>query len=162
MDNIRIKPSWRTVAMGLGGLVWLILWWTQWSGGYTVAQKGYTVAQNLAVTLVTILAVAGLWILLSLGGWPLGRGARIVILLVTGLGFGLAYLLWGPWKDMGPWGSLAIVIVVVIVFALVTAPVWIWKVMTWTVTSEVKVEVVAEGTAEVTVEGSVSTEDDDR
>jgi len=120
---------------------------------------GYTVAQNLAVTLVTILAVAGLWILLSLGGWPLGRGARIVILLVTGLGFGLAYLLWGPWKDMGPWGSVAIVIVVVIVFALVTAPVWIWKVMTWTVTSEVKVEVKVEGHA--VEEADVQTREDD-
>jgi len=117
----------------------------------------HTVAQRLGVTLASILAVGGLYMLLSLSGWPLSLGIRVAMLVVAGLGFFLAYMLWGPWKDMGTWQSLAIVIVIVIVGALVTAPIWIMRMMTWTVTTEVKVE----STMEVTVEGSVPVEDDD-
>ena len=125
------------MALSLGGLAWLVIWWVFLAGDYTVAQ-------GLGVTLASLLLVGGLWLLLSLSGWTLSLATRVIYLVVAGLGFGMAYLLWGPWNDMGTGKSLGIVIAIVVVFALVTAPFWIWRLMTWKVTVEANVEVTAE------------------
>ena len=139
---------WRTgvtVAVALGWLVWVLLWWAFWSGDYTVAQR-FSV---ILVSIIALGAVTGvLWIPFNMRHgseedreqWSVpGFRWRVVGSMVVFLGLAgvLAWLLWEPWKDFTFCQSIVVIIVAVIVMAVILAPMW----TKWGMRKSVSVEV---------------------
>ena len=141
MGNDTMEPGqrWRKLgiaALGLGWLVALILWWALWS-------EGLEVAQRFAVVIVSVTIFGAIWMLSLITGWLVGLVGRAMFVAAVALGLAMAGMLWGPWKDLGFVPSLVVLIVFVIVGAVLTAPIWIWRAMTWKVTVEASVELEA-------------------
>ena len=150
MGNDTVEPGqkWRKLgiaALGLGWLVALILWWALWS-------EGREVAQRFAVVIASVTIFGTIWMLSLITGWLLGLVGRAAFVASIALGLAMAGMLWGPWKNLGFVPSLVVLIVFVIVGAVLTAPIWIWRAMTWKVTVEASVDVVVEGTAGIVVD----------
>ena len=150
MTNDTMEPGqrWRKLgiaALGLGWLVALSLWWALWS-------EGREVAQRFAVVIASVTIFGTIWMLSLITGWLLGLVGRAAFVASIALGLAMAGMLWGPWKNLGFVPSLVVLIVFVIVGAVLTAPIWIWRAMTWKVTVEASVDVVVEGTAGIVVD----------
>ena len=132
-------------ALGLGWLVALVLWLALWS-------EGLEVAQRFAVVIVSVTIFGAIWMLSLITGWLVGLVGRAMFVAAVALGLAMAGMLWGPWKDLGFVPSLVVLIVFVIVGAVLTAPIWIWRAMTWKVTVEASVEVTSEVTVGTVVD----------
>ena len=125
---------WRTgftVAVGLGWLVWLLLWWAFWSGDFTVAQK-------FAVTIISLLLVGAfagaLWIPFSMrhgddrDDWKApGFTWRVLVSMAVfiGLTIFVVYMLFFPWSGFDWCQSIVVIIVVLIIGAAMMTPLWI-------------------------------------
>jgi len=125
---------WRTVVtvtVGLGWLIWLLLWWAFWSDDYTVAQK-------FAVSIMSLMVVGGvtgaIWIPFSMrhgddrDGWKEeGLTWRIIVSMAVfiALAVFIVYMLFFPWKDFDWCQSIVIIIVVLLAGAIVMTPLWI-------------------------------------
>jgi hypothetical protein len=150
MTNDTMEPGqrWRKLgiaALGLGWLAALVLWWALWS-------EGLEVARRFAVVVASVTVLGAIWMASLITGWLLGLVGRAMFVAAIALGLGLAGLLWGPWRDLAFGPSLAVLVVVVGGGAVLTAPIWIWRAMTWKVTVEASVDVVVEGTAGIVVD----------
>jgi Na+/melibiose symporter-like transporter len=160
-DDDERGAMWRGLFSAGIGVVWLIgilLWWAFFSEDYEVAQK-------FAVTIVSIVVigaiVSALWLpfasrwaedeeerkQLEEPGFKLRVVASMVVFFALGLG--LAYMLYGPWKDFTFCQSIVIIIVILIVFAVIMAPVWIgWGKRKGSVKVRVELDDVAEEISE--------------
>jgi len=125
---------WRTiftVAVGLGWLVWLLLWWAFWS-------EDLTVAQRFSVSIVSLMVMgalmAAVWLPFSMRygdereqwGAP-GFRWRVAVSVVgfVALSGVLAYMLWDPWKDFDLCQSLVVIIITVIGGGVMMTPLWL-------------------------------------
>ena len=144
---------WRTgftVAVGVGWLIWLLVWWAFWSGDFTIAQK-------FAVAIMSLMVMGGLagavWIPFSMRHgedrdqwkapgfvWRIGVSMAVFI----GLAVLVIYMLFFPWKDFNWCQSIVVIIVVLIVGALMMAPMW----MRWGKKGKVHVELELDDVAE--------------
>ena len=167
---------WRTVftvVVGLGWLVWLLLWWAFWSPDMEVARK-------FAVAIVSAMVMGGLlaavWLPYSMRWAPeeerrqwrvRGFRARVVgsALVFVGLAALVVYWLWFPGKDYDICQSFVVIIVVLIVGMALMAPMWMrWGMRTRFTGGGVVLDGVAEEVSEAveeTVEGSAEEKDDD-
>ncbi len=125
---------WRTVVsvtVGLGWLVWLLLWWAFWSEDYTIAQK-------FAVAIMSLMVAGGIagaiWIPFSMrygddkDQWRDRSFVwRILVSMVVfiGLAIFIVYMLFFPWSGFDWCQSIVIIIVVLIIGAAMMAPLWI-------------------------------------
>jgi len=125
---------WRTVftvTVGLGWLIWLLLWWAFWAEDYTVAQK-------FAVAIMSLMVMGGvagaIWIPFSMrygddkDDWKQEGFTWRVIASTTvfiALTVFIVYMLFFPWKDFNWCQSIVIIIVVLLAGAIAMTPLWI-------------------------------------
>jgi hypothetical protein len=141
------------VVVGLGWLIWLLLWWAFWSEDFTIAQK-------FAVSIISLMMAGGVagavWIPFSMrygedkDQWKEeGFVWRIIVSMVVfiGLAIFVVYMLFFPWKDFNWCQSIVIIIVVLIAGAVMMTPLWLKRGRS-SMRAEFKMEDVAEEVSE--------------
>ncbi len=172
-EGVHRSVMWRTVftvVVGLGWLVWLLLWWAFWSEDLEVARK-------FAVAIVSAMVLGGLtaavWIPYSMRWAPEeerrqwrveGFRARVVgsTFVFVALAVLVVYWLWFPGKDYDICQSFVIIIVVLIAGVALMAPMWMrWGMRTRFTGGGVVLDGVADEASEANGDADDAMREDD-